>query len=282
MKITEHKIVINGLKINYAKSGDGNPMIFLSNGGGFWQIWYYQIKYFARRYKVYAIEWPGCGESELTYKPFTLDLLTAVLEEFIKTLNLRDVILIGNCVGSATGLNYTIKYPHNVDKLIISNICPGDRIFPSPFLRKLIGGYNPKKKAKNFLSYILKLLIISPLLNRKYPRKLFGFNFDKSSFVFKKYKRKLKDKKQAVTRINILFGTYTFNLVNYLGAIKAPEHLLIWGKQNQVASIEIEGQYHYNLLQSSSLKVIENAGHMCMCESPDEVNEIIQSYILQG
>ena len=32
----------------------------------FWQCWYHQIKYFAKSYKVFAIDWPGCGESETT------------------------------------------------------------------------------------------------------------------------------------------------------------------------------------------------------------------------
>lgn len=279
MRITEKTISIKGLNINYAESGEGSPMIFLTNGGGFWQCWYYQVKYFAKFYKVFAIDWPGCGESQTTNIPITLEYLLSFFEEFVTKLKLSKIILVGNCIGSSVALSYNVKHKENVTKLVLMNVCPGDRILPNQISRKIIIGINKIPFLKRLSGEIIRLLILKTPIRRKFPNMLFGKINDDSTFLFQKLKEKVKEKKQAKARINLLCSLYTYNVTNILNKKVAPNHLLIWGAENQVASLENHGLYNYKKLESPVFKIIPNGGHLCMYEYPEIINKYILNHI---
>tara|TARA_B110000285_G_C15032851_1_gene567672 strand:- start:63 stop:908 length:846 start_codon:yes stop_codon:yes gene_type:complete len=279
MSLEEKNIEINGLAINYVEGGFGQAMIFLHNGGGFWQSWEHQIKHFAKDYNVFGIDWPGFGKSDMPNGLISLDLLTETLNEFIRILNLKNIILVGNCIGGSAALNYNMGRPDMVHKLLIFNICPGDLIFRLPIMRRYVSHLNSRKRSKSILGSILIFGFTKTLIKRKFPCLLFGNKVDKDSALFKRYVEKFKLKTQTKSRVNMVFSVHTFNLLSFLGEKKAPEHLLAWGEFNKVTSLKIHGYYHYNLLQSKKFELIKNAGHLCMYESPQVTNDIIERYI---
>lgn len=279
MRLEEHKIDIHGLAINYVEGGSGRPIIFLHNGGGFWHSWEHQIKHFVHAYKVYGIDWPGFGESDAPKGPFSLDLLTETLSEFIRIKGLKDVLLIGNCVGGSAALFFSMQRPEMVSKLIIFNICPGDLIFRLKPMRKLIYQLNSKPKAKAMFSSILVYGFTKTFFKRKFPRVLFGKQVDKGSPLFLRYLEKIKLQSQTDSRVNMVFSVHSFNLIKYLIPERVPKHLLVWGEHNQVTSLENHGHYHYNLLNSAQFEVVKNAGHLCMYEQPESTNSIIEAYL---
>ena len=281
MNLEEKKIEIKGLTINYVDGGSGQAMLFLHNGGGFWQSWEYQIKHFSKNYKVFGIDWPGFGESDLPDGLISLDLLTETLSEFIRLQNLENVILIGNCIGGSAALLYNIKRPEMIDKLIIFNICPGNLIFRLPPMRRYIMHLNKRKRSKLIFGSILVFGFTKTPVKRRFPRILFGNLVDNESSLFKRYVEKFKLKTQTTSRVNMVFSVHTFNLLNYLGKKKTPEHLLAWGEYNSVTSLKNHGHYHHKLLKSSQFEVIQNAGHLCMYEQPEMTNTLIENYLSQ-
>lgn len=281
MNLKEKSININELKINYVEGGSGQAMLFLHNGGGFWQSWEHQINHFSKNYTVFGIDWPGFGESDLPEGLISLDLLTETLTVFIERLELKRVILIGNCIGGSAALLYTMQHHEKVDKLIIFNICPGNLIFRFPAMRRYIKYLNTRKKSKSIFSSILVFGFTKTPIKRRFPKILFGKNPDKESALYKKYIEKFKLETQTASRVNMVFSVHTFNLLNYLTSSPVPEHLLVWGEYNSVTSLKNHGHYHYEHLKSSQFEVIENAGHLCMYENPEKTNAVIEKYIIK-
>jgi pimeloyl-ACP methyl ester carboxylesterase len=279
VELKENKININGLTINYVEAGVGQPMIFLHNGGGFWHTWEHQIKHFAKRYKVYGIDWPGFGESEHPDGLITLDLLTETLSGFITNKQLEDVVLIGNCIGGSAALLYNMNNPNSVDKLIIFNICPGDLIFRLPPMRRYISYLNRRKKSKSIIRSILIFGFTKTPIKRRFPKILFGNNFDKDCSLSQRYIEKFKLETQTASRVNLVFSVHTFNLLRYYDKTKIPAHLLVWGKYNSVTSLKNHGHYHRKLLNPSQFEVIDNAGHLCMYEQPEITITLLENYL---
>ncbi len=278
MQIEENRIELNGIQINYAQAGTGKAIIFLHNGGGFWQTWYYQIKHFSENYSVYAIDWPGFGESELPEKSITLQLLTKTLEEFIKKLDLNHVILVGNCIGASVALQYNIEYPEKVDKLILMNICPGKLLIKNKLVRKLIQASNTKPILKKILGSILVFSFTKTPIKLQFPKILFGNNYS-TSYLSNKYTAIFKTVKQTQARVDLLFSIYTYTLKQIISNKTIPSNILLWGKDNKVASKEDFGYYHKELLCPEVYEEIEDSGHLCMYENPINVNELINRYI---
>lgn len=80
------------------KADRARPCSSYTMGGGFWQSWEFQLRYFSKNYHVIGIDWPGFGESDLPEGLISLDLLTETLSEFIRLKALKNVILVGNCI----------------------------------------------------------------------------------------------------------------------------------------------------------------------------------------
>jgi len=278
---TEQKIEINGNIINYIQKGTGQPMLFLHNGGGFWQSWKKQMDFFSTDYQVFGIDWPGFGESSAPGRPISLDLLTGTLAGFIKAKELKQVILIGNCIGASAALNYAIQHPSNVSKLILLNICPGKLIFPSGFIQKFIIKLNDRAGLKSFVSSILRFVFTKTFVKNNFPAILYGKNPDKQDSLYTKYIEKFKEQKQTSSRINLLFAVHTFTLEDILQDQRPFRNILIWGSENKVTPINTHGSFHKKLLNPEYFEAIPSGGHLCMYEQPELVNTIITRYLEQ-
>jgi len=275
----EHKIDVNGSIVNYVQKGKGQPMLFLHNGGGFWQTWIKQLDYFSAGYNVFGIDWPGFGESSAATEPISLNLLTETLTAFIQKLGLDDIILVGNCIGGSAALNYYIHNRSVVDKLIILNICPGKLIFPNKLTAMFFNKLNDHPGLKNISSTILKYIITKTFVKKNFPAILFGIRYNKADSLYQKYVEKHKEQKQISSRINLLFAVHSYTVGGILKGTEPFRNLLIWGNENKVTSLKAHFYYHKNLLNPEYAEIIPAGGHLCMYEQPELVNSIILNYL---
>lgn len=279
MKLEEKQISLNGKTVNYATGGNGRPILFLHNGGGFWQSWQHQMEYFSMDYQVFGIDWPSFGESDTPEELLSMELLYKTLQSFISKLELENVNLVGNCIGASAAYLYAIRHPENVSKLVLMNICPGELIFPKLIFRKLIPSLNKWPRSKQFAQRILKFAFLNTPIKKKFPPILFGNTYNEQDPLFQKYVAKFKTEKQTKARINLLFSVHTYTFTKYLQTAYRFPHLLVWGKENSVTSYKKHGIHHEKLLKPEQLEIIAEAGHLCMYEKPEEVNQIIQDYL---
>lgn len=277
--IKEKKILIGNNQLNYIECGTGESMIFLTNGGGFWKSWIHQITHFSQKYRVYAIDWPGCGDSDVFDKMPELDFFLSILTKFVDLIQLNNFIIVGNCIGASVALKYNILNPENVKKLILFNICPGDRIFPNQTTRQFIKNLNYFTFLKPIISELIRLSIIYTPLKQHFPAMLFGKNTNKDSELYKSLEIKVRQKIQSYSRINLLASLYTYNCDLIIKDKLIPENILFWGSENQVTSLEKHGNYHNQILKPIHFYTIKQGGHLCMFEFPDGVNSLIEKYL---
>jgi pimeloyl-ACP methyl ester carboxylesterase len=277
--MTERQIQIAGLNINYAEAGSGEPMLFLHNGGSFWYSWELQLQHFSKNYHVIGIDWPGFGKSSMPDGMISLDLLTQVLAEFIDKLALKDPILIGNCIGASAALNYAVLNKGKAKKLIFFNPCPGSLIFPLRSLRKIITSVHEKPKRKKKFERFFTFLFTKTPVKTQFPKVLFGKKVDKTTPLYQRYLAKLKEPTHTLSRVNLFFSVHTYDMDLITKGREIPEHLLVWSRHNKVTLLKRHGNVHRQLLQTKNFEIVENAGHLCMYEQPERVNEIIEQYL---
>ncbi|TXG68333.1 hypothetical protein EZV62_003268 [Acer yangbiense] len=58
------------------------------------------------------------------------------------------------------------------------------------------------------------------------------------------------------------------------------ETLIIWGDQDKVFPVELAHQMHRSLGSKSRLEIIKNVGHAANIESPNQLNNLINSFVL--
>lgn len=277
--VREESVRLLGYDINYVDEGQGDVIVFLHNGGGFWQSWVNQIREFSKTNRVLALDWPGFGESSGLDEPLTVDLTAGVLEAFVDHLGLNDIVLVGNCIGASTAIRYQNMHPEQIRGLVVMNICPGARMVKLGLMRRLLFGTREGRFKSGFRRF-LKFVATRRLVARQFPGILFGGKIANDDPLWVKYVAKFKEDRQNESRINLLFAVNSFTLRDFIQNDDAISNsLLIWGRDNRVAPLESQGYYHQQVCQIERMEIVPDAGHLTMYESPARVNELIRQHL---
>lgn len=96
-------------------NGKATPIVFIHGVGLRAESWNQQLSAFTERYRCYAIDMPGHGESELLPNPsLTLQNFTDVLKTFIDNVVGQPAIIVGHSLGAMTALQTAVSYPQVV------------------------------------------------------------------------------------------------------------------------------------------------------------------------
>ena len=105
--------------MNYKLEGNGKAMVFihgLSDNLLYWEFLAGNLKH---DYQVLRVDLRGHGESELGDGEITIDTYVDDLHNLLEELNISKVNLIGFSLGSAVAIDFTVKYPQNVESLVL-------------------------------------------------------------------------------------------------------------------------------------------------------------------
>src|ERR1700694_5756290 len=86
---------VDGARVHYVDEGSGPVLLFL-HGAPNWSFFYRQfISGLRHDFRWFALDFPGFGlsPSDTNYPP-TMPALSGVVERFIETLELRDIMLV--------------------------------------------------------------------------------------------------------------------------------------------------------------------------------------------
>ncbi len=111
------------MKLFFRESGQGEPLIILHGLFGSSDNWFTHAKTFATHFKVYLVDQRNHGQSphsdEFDFKAMTLDL-----EEFLAEHQIENPVILGHSMGGKTAMNFAVKNPDKLSKLIVVDIVP--------------------------------------------------------------------------------------------------------------------------------------------------------------
>lgn len=111
------------MKLFYRELGQGQPLIILHGLFGSSDNWHSLSKIFAEKFKVFVVDQRNHGQSPHDNK-HDYATLTNDLNEFITEHNINNPIVLGHSMGGKTAMNFAIRHPEKLSKLIIVDIVP--------------------------------------------------------------------------------------------------------------------------------------------------------------
>ncbi len=113
---------VNGMKMYYEVSGEGDPLIVLS--GAYMDIITMGeiIPMLAENHKVYALEFQGHGHTEDIDRPITYENLADDVAEFMNAVGIENADVFGYSMGGQVGLKLAISHPEKVNRLITASV----------------------------------------------------------------------------------------------------------------------------------------------------------------
>ena len=290
----------NGFKIAWFVENENNnkPLIFIHGFGVNSNHWRKNIKSFAKEgYAVYSIDLLGFGKSDQPGikqvgkldNGIWCDQIADFINEIIRPINSKKVILVGNSLGGLVALTCAVSIPEEISGIIASPL-------PDPVSLN-INDSTDNSKFKNIKINIIKLFVkLLPIEFILYVINKFGLiyyflNFayekkesiDKELFNIVSIPSKRPSASRALramclgmsTRSNKLKSSF---LLKVISEAKKVPFLLIWGEKDNFIPL-IYGKRIAKLYPWVELKVISNSGHCVHDEDHHLFNTISKKWI---
>ncbi len=111
--------------VHYREWGAGPALLLLHANPGDSRDFAAIVPALSQHHRVIALDWPGCGYSEVPSQPDEWDAMRyrSVLVEFLAALDLSRVALLGNSLGGNVAARLAIDEPQRVSALVL--VSPG-------------------------------------------------------------------------------------------------------------------------------------------------------------
>lgn len=163
----EKQIILNNLLVSYFQVGAGEQsIIFLHGWKSSKEVWGSVSQLISKSVNqlinIYALDFLGFGKSEIPKQVMSVGDYANLVEQFIKKLELTNVIIVGHSFGGRVGIKLASKYPSVISKLVLVDAA----------------GFAMSSKKKNKMRILAKLVrpFFKPRfmqgLRKKFTRKL--------------------------------------------------------------------------------------------------------------
>ena len=275
--MTESFAEVNGIKICYDIRGEGPPIVLTHGYGAKKEIWKAQYE-LAKDFQLITYDIRGVGKSDRPNMPYTMEMFADDIKGLMDFLNINKAHIGGRSLGGMISQNFVLKYPENVDKLIlITTNCGMPSADGIEMLKKTQIQDLEELKSNPEKSFFNQARILYHQSFRKEmeqdPKKVFHGIFSAESLI----NERLIDMPRPQDLSNIAEAIKNHETVDRLHEIKCPT-LLIAGTHDRLtpkSSSEIMNQK----IPNSTLKVIERAGHFLTLSRAPEVNKIIADFL---
>jgi 2-hydroxy-6-oxonona-2,4-dienedioate hydrolase len=262
-----HDLVdIDGLLTHVRIQGEGTPLILVHGSQMNMYDWRFNVDFFARYFRVYALDMVGCGfteEPDANYSPaFYSAFIYGVLEHF----GIPKASFVASSWGGGHVFYFALQHPEMVERLVMSSPCglPHkmavlDRILATPILGTMAALYGNRALVRSQLlsAFANPDAVGDDLVDAVY----------KPLFMPGGLRAMVRSYRQA---------DFSFVQDN-LERIEPPV-LLVWGSRDSIHPRWMLDEMKRRLPTSEAL-VVENAGHLPHEEASDEFNRCALAFL---
>ncbi len=140
-------LLLENRLLHYEVFGRGQPIIFLHSWLGSWRYWVSTMDVVSERYRAYAIDFWGFGESDRNQDSYTIPAYVQMVYDFMDDLGIKRATLVGHGLGGMVAIRAASQQPERFSRLLavsapIEGAILNDLIKPGTFSR-LMGRTNP-------------------------------------------------------------------------------------------------------------------------------------------
>jgi pimeloyl-ACP methyl ester carboxylesterase len=221
-------------------------LVFIHGAGSSKTVWGYQKHYFSA-HDVTLIDLPGHGGKAGAGR----ETISEYVEDVRKECEyLEDVILIGHSMGGAITMLYGLLYP--VRACVLAGTGARLRVLPAVL-------ENIKKAHEETVDFILEYAV-----------------HNKTEEIMRKSKKEM-----VSISPDVLYKDFSacdnFDVMQKIASLDIPT-LVVCGSEDLLTPVKY-AEYLAAHIPLSTLKIIDDCGHMLMLEKPQEFNQILGAFL---
>ncbi len=263
------------VKLFYEEEGQGAPVLLIHGFGTSSYTWRHIIPALALKHRVIAVDLKGFGQSD---KPFdarysVLDQ-AELLAQFIEDHDLRDLTIVGHSFGGGVALRLALDHDTRLAGRIKKLVLLDSIAYPQhiPVFFRLLD--------LPFVSH-LGVRMVPPTVQTRVALRIAYFDDDKiDPEEVETYAAPLKT---AAGKHAIIYSARQImpddidTIAESYTSITLPT-LILWCDHDRIVPLEI-GLKLRRALRNSTLRLVQDCGHMPQEEQPETTFELLQSFI---
>jgi pimeloyl-ACP methyl ester carboxylesterase len=111
-------VTIDNDLVHYEVLGRGRPVILLHGWMNSWRYWVPSMQQLSMKYRTYALDLWGYGDSSKDDARLTLDAHVELLGNFMDKLGIAKAAFVGHSLGAAVMVRFSLKNPGRVARLM--------------------------------------------------------------------------------------------------------------------------------------------------------------------
>ena len=245
-------IDIKKIKTHYTVMGEkGRDVVLLPGWQQNTEMMQYIQDFLSIHFRVYSLDWPGFGKSEMMEEAYSTDDYTEFLKEFIEKAGIVNPILIGHSFGCRIAIRYN-AYGNQVYKMVLTGAA----------------GLKPKRG----LDYYARVY------SYKAGKKIFslpGMNKYKDRIVKKAGSEDYRNASGVMRQTFV--KVVNEDVEPLLGKVTA-ETLLVFGDQDDATPLWM-GKVMEEKIPNAGLAVFAGQGHYAYFYEHDRFNAVLEAFL---
>ncbi|MFB0562457.1 MAG: alpha/beta fold hydrolase [Candidatus Lokiarchaeia archaeon] len=263
------KVKVGDINMYYEIHGEGFPLVMIMGLGGPSAAWEkYIIDKFSEKFKVIIFDNRGTGHSDVPEEYYTIEMLADDTAGLMTALNVSRAHVLGLSMGGMIAIEFALKYPDRLGKLILCCTSGGASRFVPPksdIMQDLTGlmSGEPEEVMKTALRIL-------------YPEEFIAQNPDRIEEFFQEMRKSNISYSPEGTKRQ-LGGIMGFDAHDRLYTIKKPT-LIIAGKKDVLVPYE-NSQILAEEIPGSKLVLFDDAGHGLYSQKREEFCQIVLDFL---
>ncbi|WP_018479960.1 alpha/beta fold hydrolase [Pontibacter roseus] len=253
------------MKLHYKEMGHGQPLLILHGLFGTLDNWQTLAKRLAEHYNVFLVDLRNHGRSPHS-EEHTYDIMADDVLRLVDDLKIPTPAIMGHSMGGKVAMKYALKYPTRITKLIVVDIAPKaypphhDEIIEALQSVNLEGATSRGEIDAQLAKYIesdeVRLFLMKNLYRKE--DNTFGWRMNLDAI----------DRNYANVAAAITSDT----------PFKKSTLFIKGGRSRYILPEDVYGSIE-RLFTLVEVETIPNAGHWVHAEAPDQVYELVTTFL---
>jgi pimeloyl-ACP methyl ester carboxylesterase len=265
------------IKLHANEVGDGPPLLLLHGSGPgatSWSNFKQNLPALSQRFHVFAVDHPGYGLSdkpEFTREDSIFKVTSRALAAMLDGLGIDNVSFIGNSLGGATALKFTLDHPDRVDRLVLMG--PGGaavNIFSPPLsegFKLLRAFYGAREPTREQLEAFIRIMV-------------FDDSFVTDELIDERFQSAIQPETLAGNR-RVLASMDNLGeddqLWRFIHKVRVPT-LITWGRDDRVLPLDA-AFFALRRMPDARLHVFPKCGHWAQYEKREEFDRLTIDFL---
>ncbi len=253
---------INGVTVHFEVQGSGETVLFIHGLGSSARDWKLQVDHFSSNYRVVTYDVRGHGASAKPTGPYTMMLFAQDAKALLDHLGVPSAHIVGISMGGMIAFQLAVDHPSSIRSMVIVN--SGPELKPGSFGERL-------QVWQRFM--IVRLLGITTMARVLAPRLFPDTSHESLRRQFIE-RWSTNDKRAYLASMKAIVG---WGVADRIGKIAIPT--LFVAADQDYTPVELKEAYAKKM-PNAGLEVIEDSRHATPLERPQELNRVIEDFLI--